>query len=364
MMLYLAIDQHHKQLTVNSRGEDGNVLLRRQVSTEWTKVRKFFAQLRDEATDGFVAILEVCGFNDWLLKLLTEYGCREIVLIQPEKREKQKTDRRDANALGELLWTNRYRLLSGERLQNMRRVRPVSEEESANRQLTELRRKTADRRTKTINRIHHLLHKHNLSQSCPTKALKTKAARVWLKSLTLPAIDRFEMDQLLEEWEMYDKHLEAQGAEIKQRQATHEVAQVIATVPGASSYSSLALACRLSDGIERFTQGRSLSNFWGLTPGCRNSGDNTKRLGSITKAGSKLARRILGNLVLHVLRKDAWMRKWHKSIKARRGSKIARVAVMRRLATIIWTMVKHKIPYCTGGPTEVAKHRRIAQAFA
>ena len=366
-MFYLAIDQHRKQLTINLRDEEGNVLQRRQVSTDWAKVRKFFAELRDRAATekgGFVAILEICGFNDWLVKLLTEYGCQETVLVQPEKRNKHKTDRRDANTLGEVLWTNRQRLLSGQSLQNVRRVRVPSDEDSANRQLTELRRKTVDRRTQTINRIHHLLHKHNLHQSCPTKGLQTKGARAWLKEVPLSTIDRLEMNQLLAAWKMYDEHLAAQEAEMKERHANHSVAQVIATIPGASCYSSLALGCRLSDGIERFDRGQSLANFWGLTPGCRNSGENQQRLGSITKAGSKLARRILGNLVLHVLRKDAWMRQWYQGIKARRGSKIARVAVMRRLATIIWTMVKHQIPYCIGGPAEAAKQRTIAQAFA
>ena len=84
-MLYLAIDQHRKQLTINLRNEEGQVLLRRQVSTLWGKVREFFGRLREESQEqgGFVAILEVCGFNDWLLDLLAEYGCREIVLIQP-----------------------------------------------------------------------------------------------------------------------------------------------------------------------------------------------------------------------------------------------------------------------------------------
>ena len=365
-MLYLAIDQHRKQLTINRRDEEGNVLQRRQVSTDWAKVRKFLAELRDQAIarGGFVCILEICGFNEWLVKLLSEYGCREIVLVQPEKRNKHKTDRRDANTLGELLWTNRQRLMAGQSLQNIRRVRLPSDDDAANRQLTELRRKTADRRTQTLNRIHHLLHKHNLHQSCPTKGIQTKAARAWLKELPLSAIDRLEMNQLLAAWEMYDKHLADQEAEIKRRNADHPVAKVIATIPGASSFTSLALGCRLSDGIGRFGRGASLANFWGLTPGCRNSGDNQKRLGSITKAGSKLARRILGQLVLHVLRKDAWMRAWYKPIKARRGSKIARVAVMRRLATIIYTMVKHKTPYCTGGPVEVAKERRLVEAFA
>ena len=58
-MFYLGIDQHRKQLTVNLRNEQG-----------------------------------------------------EIVLVQPEKRAKQKTDRRDASNLAELLWVNRHRLLA------------------------------------------------------------------------------------------------------------------------------------------------------------------------------------------------------------------------------------------------------------
>ena len=108
-MLYLAIDQHRKQLTVNMRNENGDILLKRQVSTEWKRVREFLGDVQQQSQTGggFVAILEVCGFNEWLLKLLKEYGCRETILVQPEKRSKKKTDRRDANALGEILWVNR-----------------------------------------------------------------------------------------------------------------------------------------------------------------------------------------------------------------------------------------------------------------
>jgi hypothetical protein len=36
-------------------------------------------------------------------------------------------------------------------------------------------------------------------------------------------------------------------------------------------------------------------------------------------------------------------------VRRRRGSKIARVAVMRRLATILWHMVKKQRPYQIGG---------------
>ena len=93
-MFYLGIDQHKRQLTVNLRSEDGSVILKRQVSTQWEKVRTFFADLAEKARPegGFLAILEVCGMNPWLLKMLQEYGCLEIVVTQPTERSKQKME--------------------------------------------------------------------------------------------------------------------------------------------------------------------------------------------------------------------------------------------------------------------------------
>lgn len=103
-MLYVGIDQHRKQLTVSVREETGNVILRRQVSTEWKKVRAFFDDVRQLALEhgGYLAVVEVCGFNDWLLKLLPEHGCRETIIVQPGDQSAHKTDRRDASALSEV----------------------------------------------------------------------------------------------------------------------------------------------------------------------------------------------------------------------------------------------------------------------
>jgi transposase len=349
-MLYLAIDQHRKQLTVNLRNEAGDVILKRQVSTQWARVREFMEEVRNRSVPegGFVAIVEVCGFNDWFLKLLAEYACKEIVLIQPEKRTKNKTDRRDANALGELLWTNRQRLLAGKKVQNVRRIVPPSQRDAEDRQLTALRQRMGQLRTRAINRVQHLLLKHNLQQECPTKGLQTQAAKKWLAKLPLGTIDRMELDQLLAQWELLDQQLKELEAKIVERQAESQTAAIIATIPGAGAYGSLALASRIGS-IERFPHARSLAHYFGLTPGCRNSGDATRRLGSITKEGSAIARFILAQMVLHVLRRDARMKEWFRRIKKRRGAKIARVAAMRRLATIIWHMLKQQQPYRPGG---------------
>jgi hypothetical protein len=101
-MLYLGIDQHARQITISLRDENGDVLQARQVSTQPEKVHAFFQQLTRErlhADESFVAVLEVCGFNDWLIRMLHDYRCHKVILIQPEDRKLRKTDRRDAAAL-------------------------------------------------------------------------------------------------------------------------------------------------------------------------------------------------------------------------------------------------------------------------
>jgi len=364
-MLYLGIDQHRKQLTVSVRNEAGDVVLRRQVSTEWGRVRAFFEEFRRlaEPEDGFAAVVEVCGFNDWLLKMLAEYGCRETVLIQVEKRSKKKTDRRDAHQLSGLLWVNRHRLLAGQRVEGVRRIQPPTPQEAEDRQLTALQKRVGQFRTRTINKIKHILRKHNLEQEQPAKGLDTKRTRAWLAALPLGAMDRVEMDLLLAQWKLWGDHTAKLELEIEKRQAKNATAGVLATIPGCAAYGSLALASRIG-AIERFPRPASLANYWGLTPGCRNSGEATDRLGSITKQGSAMARFILGQTILHVLRRDGAMKAWYGRIKRRRGSKIARVAVMRRLATVIWHMVKNNEPYMAGGPPRQKLLRRLRRELS
>jgi transposase len=362
IMLYLGIDQHRKQLTVNVRDEQGEVILRRQVSTQWDKVKEFFSRFRQqaEAEGGYMTILEVCGFNDWLLKVLGEYACRDIVLVQMEMRSKQKTDHRDANALSELLWINRQRLLAGQHVHHLRRVRPASSEDAEARQLTSLRHHLVRQRTRTRNRVQHILLKHNLQQDCPTKSIEAKAARQWLKKLKLPEIDQLELKCLLKQWTLYDQQLERVDAQIRQRQPQHATAKLVASLPGAGADTSLAIGSRIG-AIGDVRRPGSLANYWGLTPGCRDSGDKTQRLGSITKRGSRQVRFLLGQMVLRVLRADKQIRDWYREVRRRRGSKIARVAVMRRVATILWHMVKHQEAYQPGGPPRGAQGRLKVQ---
>jgi len=346
-MLFLGIDQHARQITISLRNEDGDVVLARQVSTQPKKINEFFERLtreRLQKDESFVATLEVCGFNDWLIRMLKDYRCQKIILIQPENRKKQKTDRRDASALSELLWANRARLLQGKPVKGLRQVDISSTADQENRRLTMLRRNAGRARTRIINSLRHILRRHNLQWQMPTKTFPTIKAIAWLKTIVLPEVDRLELDYLLADLEHIEQRLGELEKAIAERCSTNEDVILLGSMPGIATFTATSLACRIGR-VERFPRSRSLANYWGLTPGCRDSGEKKNRQGSITKAGSGMARWLLAQVTHNVLRKDGQLREWFNRIKRRRGASIARVAVMRKLATIIWHMLTRRLSY-------------------
>jgi transposase len=350
-MLYVGIDLHGKQITVCVRDEAGNVVLRRQVSTRPEKVAEFLGELRALSDGKYVVVLEVCGFHNWLVeRLKADPSCSEVVLIQPEESSKKKTDRRDASRLSEILWVNRQRLLAGQAVRGLRRVYIPTDDERQDRQITSVRMRQGRQRTRTINQIRHILRRNNLEWERPTKGFQTQKVRQWLTTLELDETDRLEMDQLVEQWDLWERQIKQLEERIEKRFERNAAAQILATIIGVSCYMALAIASRIGD-IRRFARGRSLANFFGLTPGSRSSGEK-EQLGSITKQGSCMVRFMLGQLVVHVLRKDSKLRSWYRAIKKRRGANIARVAVMRRMTGIMQRMLSKQEAYRYDGITE------------
>ncbi len=355
-MLYLGIDQHARQITISLRDDSGDVILARQVSTQPDKINAFFVGLtrdRLKSDESFIAVLEVCGFNDWLIEMLRNYRCEKVILIQPTEQKKRKTDRRDAASLSELLWVNRSRLLQGKPVRGLRQVDIPTKTDREDRRLTTLREQAGQERTRIILSIKHLLRRHNLQWQMPTKIFPTQKAIAWAKKLVLSNMDRLELDYLLADLERIKQRINELQEVIVQRCDAREDAKLLTSMPGVSHFTATALACRVAD-VSRFPRSSSLANYWGLTPGCRNSGENSQRLGSITKAGSVMARWLLAQMTHKVLRKDARLREWFKRIKRRRGSGIARVAVMRKLATIIWQMLSRGQTYAECRPLSTA----------
>jgi len=344
-MYFVGIDQHKRHLTVCVRDEQGEIVFRRQVSTRWEEVDRFLERLREQVRPcgGYVVMLEVCGFNDWLVERLGHWGCRHTYVISAPDRIRQKTDRRDAAKLSELLWINRDRIAAEQKLVHVKVVYQPTEQEQRDRQLTHIRYRLGRYLTRTKNSIKGILRRHNLEQECPTKGTFTKAGLKWLTVVRLPALDRLELDMRLAEYELFTKQLLEVERQICERADGNETVRRLQTLPRMGVYTGVALAAHIGP-IERFPRPQSLANYFGITPGCRNTGD-TKRPGAITKAGHPFVRFLLAQMVLHALRGDPGLRRWYRQVKRRRGSKVARVGVMRRLCESIWHMLNKKENY-------------------
>src|SRR5437879_9799393 len=108
--------------------------------------------------------------------MLHEFRCHKVILIQPEERKLRKTDRRDAAALSELLWVNRDRLLQSKPGRGLRQVDIARLTDQENRRLTTLRKEADQARTRLVNKIRHILRRHNLQWQMPTKKFPSASA--------------------------------------------------------------------------------------------------------------------------------------------------------------------------------------------
>ena len=343
---YLGIDQHASQLTINLRNEDGDVVIRKQVSTKPEKVLQFFesiTRLCAQNNCGFWAIVEVCGFNDWLLEMLKNFRCEKIVLVQPKDSSRKKTDRRDAAKLSEELWLYRNRLAENKPVGKLKIVAIPTAHQNTLRRMTTLRKHARAGQTRAINQIKYILRRHNLQHDLPTKTFPTVAAMQWLRTLKLPEADRMELDFAMDDYQRHGERTKSLDEPIAEAARQDEDAALLMRTPGIAPYSAVALSCRIA-GIKRFKRPRALANYFGLTPGCRSSGEK-ERIGRITKAGSCMCRWILGLTTKHIFRIDPAMKAWFKKLKRKRGSKVALVAVMRKLATLIWHMLTKRKTY-------------------
>src|SRR5207249_10662488 len=90
--------------------------------------------------------------------------------------------------------------------------------------------------------------------------------------------------------------------------------------------------------IERFSNSKELSSYFGLAPRVRQSGER-ERHGHITKEGNRMVRSLLIQAALwHIRRGPVSSRRHYLGVCKRREKAIARVAAANKLLGIIFQM--------------------------
>jgi transposase len=110
----------------------------------------------------------------------------------------------------------------------------------------------------------------------------------------------------------------------------------VATHPGVGSLTALAFVLIIGQ-AERFRCGKQVASYLGRVPGEESSGDR-QRLGHISKQGNTLLRFLMVEAAQVPVRSDPACRRKYFHLALRRGRKIAKVAMARRLAVRLYWM--------------------------
>jgi transposase len=124
---------------------------------------------------------------------------------------------------------------------------------------------------------------------------------------------------------------------VEQEVEKYPEAQLLRTHPGVGALTALAFVLIIGK-AERFQCGKQVASYLGLVPLEESSG-NRRRLGHITKQGSSILRFLLVEAAQVTVRSLPEWRSKYFHLAMRRGRKIAKVAMARKLAVrLYWIM--------------------------
>ena len=270
--------------------------------------------------------MEASGQARWFERLISELRFElwigDAAEIRTKRVRKQKTDRQDAQLILRLLLEDRFP-----------RIWVPSGENRDLRQLLWHRHRMVQARTRIMNQLQAVALNEGLR--CKKK-LWREAGREQLESFRLaPWASRRRRDLL----ELLDR-LTPTIAELTQaveREAENcPEAQRLRTHPGVGALTALAFVLIIGR-AERFQCGKQIASYLGLVP-LEDSSGQRRRLGHITKQGNSLLRFLLVEAAQVTVRSDPEWRSKYFHLAMRRGRKIAKVAMARRLAVRMYWM--------------------------
>jgi transposase len=296
------------------------------------EAEKFYRELAAQRMKVRVG-MEASGHARWFERLLAELNLElwigDAAEVQTKRVRKQKTDREDARLLLRLLMEDRFP-----------RIWVPSWENRDLRQLLWHRHRMVQARTRIMNQLQAVALNEGLR--CK-KRLWRERGRQQLESFRLaPWTSRRRQDLL----ELLDR-LNPTIAELSQA-IEHEVekcpeARRLMTHPGVGPLTALAFVLIIGR-AERFQCGKQIASYLGLVPLEKSSG-NRRRLGHITKAGNSMLRFLLVEAAQVTVRSIPEWRNKYFHLLMRRGKKIAKVAMARRLAVRLYWMWRKEWDY-------------------
>jgi transposase len=155
------------------------------------------------------------------------------------------------------------------------------------------------------------------------------------------------VERLLRALEALNLGIEKADKELEEAAGQDPICKLLMTAPGVGPVTSTRYVAALDD-VTRFSNAHGVESYLGIVPGENSTGESRKRrMTGITKAGPPRVRWALTQAAWSALRckKHDPMVEWAREVAKRRGRKCAAVALVRKLAGVLYAMWRDGKPY-------------------
>ena len=297
--------------------------------------------------------MEASGHARWFERLLAELNIElwrgDAAVIRAKRGRKKKTDREDARHILNLLLTGDFP-----------QIWVPSGENRDLRQLLWHRHRMVQARTRVMNQLQAVALNEGLR--CKKK-LWREHGREQLEAFRLAPWASRRREDLLQLLDRLNPTIAELTQAVEREAEKSPQAGQLMTHPGVGALTALAFVLIIGN-AERFQCGKQISAYLGLVPLEDSSGER-RRLGHITKQGNSLLRFLLVEAAQVSSRTIPEWRSKYIHLTMRRGRKIAKVAMARKLAVRLFWMMRKGWNYQQivkfGSHVEQPEHRHGVQ---
>jgi transposase len=341
---FVALDLHKRYVMVGAVNTHQEVVLRPQR----VELVAFEAWARKHLRPTDEVVLEATS-NAWYIYDQLQPLVARVVVANPYAvkliaASLVKTDRRDTLVLARLLAAN----LIPEVWVPPAQVREL-------RALIAHRERLVSQQTATKNRLHGVLHRHQLLP--PEGGLFSTANRTWWNGLNLLPSEKLRVQQDLTTLDHLAPHLTAVETELARLSTLDPWASQVPfliQLPGIGLIITMTVLSASGD-ISRFPSAKKLVGYAGLGARVHASGQ-THHSGGITKQGRRELRAALVEAAWVAVDTHPFWRQRFEQLTARMGKQKAIVAIARKLLVVVWHVLTYQQADQQADPEKVARY--------
>lgn len=162
-----------------------------------------------------------------------------------------------------------------------------------------------------------------------------------------------EISALLTSYESLTEQIDKLDEQLEQHAEQDSVATLLMTMPGIGPVAATMFAAHVDD-VSRFESAEHLASYLGLVPGEATTGGKVVRTSTINAGPKQLRAQLVQSAwTLKRVRPNDPIVLWASRIEAKRGKRIAIIALARKIAMVLYAMWKTNKPYDPSRASEV-----------